>query len=962
MSKQPLPPPPTWEREHLWLYLLALGFDSGGAAAAARKIPLHLRLGPNMFDKPNKDAFHIVSFFLFSKLDQSRCNEAFRFCFPPTDKKTDSEFRKQCCDWLRKISDEYGFNFPSVHASLFLSPGGPKFIHLMYHFARCVLLHHIKTDSASWIPPEFCAWNFFKAAQSVSSNAVLGSRLLRFHIGIMGGAGIYSPESLNLRPPDIDMAVAKYCVAYNRFLWNLQKEDVIIQEFQKKALVLSKQIRDLRYENSELDKQLQKAEKNTDQSQNNITEKVKKVRSMWALIIEILKLLQKERQVVDSVVSGHEGQYILDGTSTTVSVPRLLLEKVEKEMHRLQVGNIYEAGRLNILTVFELLNKALEMLVLERQHIDKNLLKLDFQYFEGKAKFQNETLLGLRSLRHKLEHEDHVSINQSIAEKQKEWDLKWENCLGESPFLFVKEPNPALDLLPAMPPLSFTPATEEAYKSSIFCQYPASIPDLTKKQIQTNEFKKDSEPLISEVGVSSVITDRNVTSSHCATEPENGNQIPSEKGSTMETPKRIEYSSSQILKYKGRSKPAETSRKRHAGMFRKPSSVTSEDPLKKAQEQLAEIVADVVASDLPQNTEGKGKELEDLIGTLAFNPFLSRKQIPRTPENLITEIRSSWKKAIQAEESPSIELHHTASLEHMPQDETPLFRDRINSSMACFKSTCISDSGGSPFEELQSTFRLQEAATSRDELQSQQANVGPPDDQIYCKQGLVCAVPNKCKTENPELAVKRFNDADCGPGGDFAKESEPSYLCQDSSMSTTLFWNASQISGLNLDSQEVIHLGILQETLPEERGGFVSLNSSNGLEEELTEEISARDYDVFADNAGETEQRLDFQSIQSRYEALKKTFVENQESPSRKQILKARSEFSLTQTSLEMNNMFSPLGKPYALDAELVKKSSPMTLLERRVSLPPLVAFSPLHPRDRSSRHDQGDMLHNVKG
>ncbi|XP_015283265.1 PREDICTED: HAUS augmin-like complex subunit 6 [Gekko japonicus] len=923
MSKQPLSPPSTWEGEHLWLYLLALGFDSGGAAAAG-KMPLHLRLGPNMFDKPNKDAFHIVSFFLFSKLDQSRCNEVFRFCFPPTDKKTDSEFRKQCCDWLRKISDEYGNSFPSVHASLFLSPGGPKFIHLMYHFARCVLLHHIKTDSAS--------------------------------------AGTYFPESLNSRPPDIDMAVARYCVAYNRFLWNLQKEDVIIQELQKKALVLSKQVRDLRYENSELDKQLQKAEKNTDQSQNNITEKVKKVRSMWALIIETLKLLQKERQVVDSVVNGHEGQYILDGTSTTVNVPRLLLEKVEKEMHRLQVGNIYEAGRLNILTIFELLNKALEMLMLERQHIDKNSLKLDFQYFEGKAKFQNETLLGLRSLRHKLRHEDHVSINQSIAEKQREWDLKWENCLGESPFLFIKEPNPALDLLPAMPPLSFTPATEEAYKSSIFCQYPASIPDLTKKCIQTNEFKKDSEPLRSEVGVSSVITDRNVTSSHCATEPENGMQIPFEKGSSMETPKRTEYSSSQILKYKGRSKPAETSRKRHAGMFKKPSSVTSEDPLKKAQEQLAEIVADAVVSDSPQNTEGKGKELDDLIGTLAFNPFLTRKQIPLTPENLITEIRSSWKKAIQAEESPSIELHHTASSEHMPQVETPLFRNRIDSSMACFMSACISDTGGSPFEELQSTFRLPEAATSHNELQSQQADVAPPDDQIYCKQGLVCAVPNKCKTENPELAVKSSNDPDCGPGGDFAEEIELSYPCQDSSMSTTLLWNASQISGLNLDSQEVIHLGILQETLPEEGGGSISLNSSNSLEgEELTEEISARDYHNFADSARGTEQRLDFQSIQSRYEALKKTFVENQESP-RRQIPKARSEFSLTQTSLEMNNMFSPLGKPYALDAELVKKPSPVTLLERRVSLPPLVAFSPLHPRDRSSRHDQGDILHNVKG
>lgn len=42
-------------------------------------------------------------------------------------------------------------------------------------------------------------------------------------------------------------------------------------------------------------------------------------------------------------------------------------------------------------------------------------------------------------------------------------------------------------------------------------------------------------------------------------------------------------------------------------------------------------MADVVISDSPQNT---GKDVGDLISTLFSNPFLTRKQIPRTPENL----------------------------------------------------------------------------------------------------------------------------------------------------------------------------------------------------------------------------------------------------------------------------------------------------------------------------------------
>ncbi|XP_053148002.1 HAUS augmin-like complex subunit 6 isoform X2 [Hemicordylus capensis] len=589
------PPPPAWEKEHLWLCLLALGFDPAGAVAAG-KISTHLRLGVNMFDKPNKDAFHIIARFLFSKLDQSRCNEVFRFCFPPTDKKTDAEFRKQCCEWLRRISDECGNNFPPVVASLFLSPGGPKFIHLMFHFAQYVIMHHVKADSS--------------------------------------GTGMHYPEAVKLRPPDVNMAAAKYRVVHNRFLKNLQKEDLIIQELQKKAQFFSKQIRDLRYENADLDKCLQKMKKNVDQRQNNTAEGTEKIRCIWSLIMETLKFLQKEREVIDSVIKGHVDQYALDGTSIAISVPRPLLEQVEKEMHKMHLGNVYEAGKLNILTVIQLLNTALEMLMCECRLVDKNALKLDLQHVKGKTKFQNKTVSELKLLREKLRHEDSASINQSIAEKQREWDLKWENCLGQSPFHLIKYPNPVLDLLPAMSPLSFTPATEEAYKSSVFYQYPASIPDSTKKNFQTNGLDRSDKALGTQ-GRSTVVTsERTDTASHPTTESANAIQIPFEKGSNTETPKRIQHSNSQILKYKGRNpRPTEAWNKKQISVVRTPSSVKREDPLKRAREQLAEEVADVVAADLPQHSGGKEKELESLIDTLISDPFTTRKQIPRTPEN-----------------------------------------------------------------------------------------------------------------------------------------------------------------------------------------------------------------------------------------------------------------------------------------------------------------------------------------
>lgn len=58
---------------------------------------------------------------------------------------------------------------------------------------------------------------------------------------------------------------------------------------------------------------------------------------MWSMIMETLEFLQKEREVVESVVKGHVDQYVLDGTSVAVSVPRPLLEKVEKEMHKVSI-------------------------------------------------------------------------------------------------------------------------------------------------------------------------------------------------------------------------------------------------------------------------------------------------------------------------------------------------------------------------------------------------------------------------------------------------------------------------------------------------------------------------------------------------------------------------------------------------------------------------------------------------
>ncbi|XP_013923192.1 PREDICTED: HAUS augmin-like complex subunit 6 [Thamnophis sirtalis] len=902
--------PPAWEKEHLWLYLLALGFDPA-VNAAAGKLSTHLRLDLNMFDKPNKDAFHIVAWFLFSKLDQSHCNEVFRFCYPPIDKKADSEFRKQCYEWLKRISDECGNSFPSVVASLFLSPGGPKFVHLMFHFARYVIMHHIKVDSL--------------------------------------GAGIPHPEVVTSRSPDLEMAVAKSQMSLNKFVQCLQKEDLMIQELQKKALLFTKQIRDLRRENVDLDKQLQKMGKKVDSGQSNTTERIEKVRYLWATVMETLTFLQKEREVVDSVVKGQVDQYTLDGTSVSVSIPRPLLQKVEKEMYKFPVGNVYEEGKLNMLTIFQLLPKALELLLHERRHVDKKGFKVDLQDLEGNIRLQNETLLGLKSLRQKLKCDDHISVNQSIAVKQLEWHLKWKNHLGQSPFRLIKDPNPALDLLPAMSPLSFTPATEEAYKRSVFCQYPALIPNSTKKNVQADEFVTVGKTLGNEDYSTKTVTERTLK---LATHPE--------KISNVETPKRSDNSRFQILENKGRSsRRIESGKKRQADSVRTPSSAKKGDPLKKAQEQLAEEVADVIISDSPQNT---GKDVGDLISTLFSNPFLTRKQIPRTPENLITDIRSSWKKAIETEVPSSEAMHHSEATEQLLRDTVPDFRHRLSSNLTLFMSSCISDGAEFSFLDEKPQDSLQKGIT--DELLRHQEALRPLDEMI-CKKELSLAAPDQ--VENPEPVLQTLNrsvhEVSDGSDNHIGSDTLLHNVGQKPTIYTTSLWDASQTisnqANTDLDSHDNIQLGILQETLPEE-GGSISLNSFHELDFDASGEENSRDSKSATDYLSGNECTVDFKSILRRYEALKKNLLDHLPD-SGKRMPRCRSAYNLSPVNLETKDVVSPLGKRYASDAELAKKSSHPSHLERRNSFSPSVAFSPLRPRERRDMQDQGDIFNKRK-
>nr|XP_054112418.1 HAUS augmin-like complex subunit 6 isoform X2 [Callithrix jacchus] len=908
-----------FEKEHLWMYLQALGFEPGPATIACGKIVSHTHLGVNMFDKLNRDAFHIVSYFLFEILDQSLTKEVFKFCWPPFDQKSDTEFRKHCYEWIKRISGECGSSFPQVVGSLFLSPGGPKFIHLMYHFARFVAMKYIKSSSK---------------------------------------------KTFNLKPQDLHKCIARCHLARSRFLQILQREDCVTQKYQENAQLLVKHVRNLRSECVGLENQIKKMEPYDDHS--NIEEKIQKVRSLWSSVNETLVFLEKEREIVSSVLS-LVNQYALDGTNVAINIPRLLLDKIEKQMFQLHIGNVYEAGKLNLLTVIQLLNEVLKVMKYESCQSDQAGLTVDLHYLEKETKFQKERLSDLKHMRYRIK-DDLTTIRHSVVEKQGEWHKKWKEFLGLSPFSLIKSWTPSVDLLPPMSPLSFDPASEEVYAKSVLCQYPASLPDTHKQHNQENGCRGDSDTM----GALHDLANSPASFLLQSVLPSDRNNVTLlEKDTKMRTPKeKNEAISKKTPEFEVENSPLSAIAKNtESSAFGGSLPTKISDSFKKEQDHLVEEVARAVLSDAPQFSEGKEIKLEELIDSLGSNPFLTRNQIPRTPENLINEIRSSWRKAIEIEENRTTEpiQMDTEHREVLPESPS-VWHDQREFSMADFLfDTTVSDFGQSHSTEEKDVSDCKcvpqkRVVTSHIDEPLTQNQSGLLNKKVICKQDLECiALTKLSETSQMETlypAVGHRIDVMRGSEEEYTKTLDHLQAsCNKPSTNKTALWNSFQISsGISSESFKDTDFGILHETLPEE-GCHLSFNSSSSSEANFKlEPNSPMRGGILLEHVVERRQTtpesdFNIQALCSRYEALKKSLSKKREesylwnplTPERhKPVL------SPTTQNVQTEDMLNFLD-PHDLRTDHTKPSLRMSIGERKQSLSPLIKFSPVEQRLRTT-------------
>ncbi|NXD90220.1 HAUS6 protein, partial [Chaetorhynchus papuensis] len=173
--------------------------------------------------------------------------------------------------------------------------------------------------------------------------------------------------------------------------------------------------------------------KQNDQNKSDTTERIQKVRSMWTLIVEMLTSLKKEKEVVDSVLEDCVHPCILDGTDVVLSVPGLLTHRIESDIYGFFTGNLYEDGKLNFLTVVQLLNEALRML--RDEHCLCEFKELD--RIKAMVTHYEEVLQKLDTKSLRRQQQQCEQKRQSTSRKQEIWESKWETILGQCPFNLI---------------------------------------------------------------------------------------------------------------------------------------------------------------------------------------------------------------------------------------------------------------------------------------------------------------------------------------------------------------------------------------------------------------------------------------------------------------------------------------------------------------------------------------------
>lgn len=294
------------------------------------------------------------------------------------------------------------------------------------------------------------------------------------------------------------------------------------------------------------------------------------------------------------------------------------------------------------------------------------------------------------------------------------------------------------------------------------------------------------------------------------------------------------------------------------------SPVKKDYLLEKARDELAEEIAKSVMSESPVSGEEKGMAFDDLISSLSFNPFLTRKQIPRTPENLPTEIRSSWRKAIQTEGSADLELHTEVMTEESSMDAASSMQKEVDSESASpvfdfdssmsEKKSQLSSTESSLQEQVSVSHTSESSGSKTSGIQESESTESEELDHSALSGSSVEDLSQTSQNVEKSMDIPYT----CSKSGS-RTNTLPSDHCRSFLMDKKLCWNESIC-------HETTDMGILDETLPwcDSLDLSTSASSDSSLYSEDVTDGSENEEDIKKSD-------LESQSMSTSQEVLKKT-------------------------------------------------------------------------------------------
>ncbi|XP_033634752.1 uncharacterized protein LOC117296020 isoform X2 [Asterias rubens] len=469
-------------REIFFTNLLLLGFEPQ-EAERRHKIPFNR----DMFALPNKKAFEVVMHFLFDRLNPAMAHEKFRDCWPIFDKKQEQAFRKAVSNQLSEISAEDPVaNLPRIVPSLFMSPGGDRFYFLLLHFSQYVLYKVIRQEN------------------SKRERDMLQRPKLLPSVSHLGHIMLKTTQSATVRHRKRFLERAQLMVLLHRE-WKQYANELVKEHRQ-----LSKQLRDIEHEirdcqaasydqakarGSPVTMRRRSGGMTTGEQDMHAvkrTQKIQKLRELWKTVDSFYVTQSAERDVVTSVLQEVENKYRLDAGEINVQVPEMLLRECQQELQRRNVGNTYEGGQLNLVTLIQLWNLSLH-LYLEKIH---QAPMPRFEEYSSELVTQVHThhahLANTQAVRSTLINELLPELKTSVSQLRKKVS-EGKTPSRKDTLKSFQLSSLGLDLLPPTPPVSFEPAAVRSQDET-----PTRLPAAGSLKINTSTDTPEAVSMLSE--------------------------------------------------------------------------------------------------------------------------------------------------------------------------------------------------------------------------------------------------------------------------------------------------------------------------------------------------------------------------------------------------------------------------------------------------------------------------------